>query len=167
MTSLVFVQLLRKKFIFHLYGNIEGRFKGLPVTSSMTSSPWKYFFRAIVGTIFQYLMSNWSCNEYLKKIQNDESLGLGRTFSSEVSPEVEHIITKLRACPTFWAFDRRSSSNISEVMTISKIDLLFYLMTSSVMSSTPKSIQLIPQTGSIFVPSLVLIAQTARLVSRR
>ena len=43
MTSLVFVQLFRKKFIFHLYGNIEGRFWGLPVTSSMTSSPWKYF----------------------------------------------------------------------------------------------------------------------------
>ena len=51
-------------------------------------------------------MSNWSCIEYLKKIQNDEILGLGRIFSSEVSPEIEHIIKKAMCMPyilSFWS----------------------------------------------------------------
>ena len=38
------------------------------------------------------------------------------------------------------------------VTAISKFDLLFDLMTSSVTSSTPKSIQIFPQKGYIFIP---------------
>ena len=66
----------------------------------------KIFFLALFGTIFQYLMSNWSCNEYLKKFQNYEILELGRTFLLEVSPEVEHIIQKAKSMPyilSFWS----------------------------------------------------------------
>ena len=51
-------------------------------------------------------MSNWSCIEYFKTIQNDEILGLGWTFSSDVSPEVEHIIWKAKNMPyilSFWS----------------------------------------------------------------
>ena len=52
------------------------------------------------------MMSDWSCIEYLKKIQNDEILGSQRTFSSEVLPEVEHINRKAKSTPyilSFWS----------------------------------------------------------------
>ena len=51
-------------------------------------------------------MSNWSYIEYFKNFQNNEILGLERTFSSEVSPEVEHINIKAKSMPyilTFWS----------------------------------------------------------------
>ena len=38
-----------KKFIFHLYINIEGYFWGLPAMPSMTSASWKYFFLHNLG----------------------------------------------------------------------------------------------------------------------
>ena len=158
MAYLVFVQLLRKKFIFHLYGNIEGRFWGLPVTSSMTSLLWKYFFWHNLARSFNTWCQIEAAWIFKKKIKLRNFRAGANFFVLSKRP---------RACPTFWVSDRRSSSNIREVMTISKCDLLFDLMASSVTSSTPKSIQLIPQTGSIFVPSLVLIAQTVRPVWRR
>ena len=46
-------------FLFHLYRNIEGRFWGHPVTSSMTSSAWKLLFWHNLGRSFQI----WSQNE--------------------------------------------------------------------------------------------------------
>ena len=56
--------------------------------------------------IFPYLMSNWSCIEYFKHFQNDEILGLGRTFLSGVSPVVEHLGKKAKSMPyilSFWS----------------------------------------------------------------
>ena len=38
--------------LFHSYRNIEGRLWGHPVTSSMTSSSWKYFFCIIWDDLF-------------------------------------------------------------------------------------------------------------------
>ena len=51
-------------------------------------------------------MSNWSYIEYFNTVQNGEILGLGRTFLSEVSPEVEYIIRKAKNMPyitSFWS----------------------------------------------------------------
>ena len=41
--------IMKKMLLFHLYRNIEGRLWGHPVTSSMTSSSWKYFFLHNLG----------------------------------------------------------------------------------------------------------------------
>ena len=51
-------------------------------------------------------MSNGSFIEYLKKFQNDEILGLRRTFSSEMSPDVKHPTGKAKSMPyilSFWS----------------------------------------------------------------
>ena len=51
-------------------------------------------------------MSNWSYIEYFKIFRNNEILGLEQTFSSEVSPEVEHINRKAKNMPyilSFWS----------------------------------------------------------------
>ena len=45
-------QLSWKMLLFHIYRNIEGRLWGHTVTSSMTSSSWKYFFGIIWDNIF-------------------------------------------------------------------------------------------------------------------
>ena len=47
MLSLLVFQLSWKMLLFHIQRNIEGRLWGHPVTSSMTSSSWKYFFGII------------------------------------------------------------------------------------------------------------------------
>ena len=48
------IVLSRKKFISHLYMNIEGHFCGLPVASPMTSSPWKHLFLHNLGWSFSW-----------------------------------------------------------------------------------------------------------------
>ena len=80
MTSLVYVQLLRKNvhflFIWEYRGTILRSSCGV-IDDVITM---KIFFLAKFGTIFQYLMPIWSCNEYLKKFQNDEILRAGANF---------------------------------------------------------------------------------------
>ena len=44
--------VIMKTLLFHIYRNIEGRLWGHPVTFSMTSSSYKYFFGIIWDDIF-------------------------------------------------------------------------------------------------------------------
>ena len=69
--------------------------------------------------------------------------------------------------PTFWDFVRRSSSNIKGVMAISKFDLLFDLVTQLFDLWPTKTICLCVVVDYICGPSLVMIAQKLRPVSRK
>ena len=53
--------VILKMLFYHSLRNIEKRLWGRCVTSSMTSSQWKYFFLHN----FSFLLSNWSCVLYL------------------------------------------------------------------------------------------------------
>ena len=53
MISLLVVKLSWKMLLFHLQRNKEGRL-GHPVTSSMTSSSWKYFYGHNLGRSFHF-----------------------------------------------------------------------------------------------------------------
>ena len=70
--------VIMKNVIFHLYRIIEGRLWGHPVTSSMTSSSWKYFF-----------------------LHN-----LGRSFHIWGQIEAVFNISKFSKWPLFWARDK-------------------------------------------------------------
>ena len=60
--------IMKKMLLFHILRNIEGRLWGHPVTSSMTSSSWKYFFVHYLGRSFHicgqieavFNVSKWS-----------------------------------------------------------------------------------------------------------
>ena len=129
MLSLIFVQLLQQKFIFHLLGNIEGRVWGLPVTSSMTSSPWKYFFLYNLGRSFKIWCQIEASLNISKIFKMTKFLGCSELFRRKCHRKLRTLSGKPIACPTFWAFDRRSSLKIDVVMAILKFDLFLDLVT--------------------------------------
>ena len=81
--SLLFVLLSRKKVHFSFIKVYRGTILRSCCDVIDDVITMKILFLAQFGTIFPYLMSNWSCIEYLKKNQNDEILGSMRPFSVE------------------------------------------------------------------------------------
>ena len=63
-------------YLFHSYRNIEGRLWGHPVTSSMTSSSWKYFFWHNLGRSFHI----WDQIEAVFNISNGRYFELATNF---------------------------------------------------------------------------------------
>ena len=76
----------------------------------------------------------------IKNFKMAALLSSRQTFLPEVIPEVEYTRKIAVSIPTFWAFDRRSSSNIKGDVSISKFDLLCDLVTSSMTSWVCKNI---------------------------
>ena len=112
----------------------RGKLWGHPVTLSMTSSPWKKLFR---HNLERYLHI-WG---QIKAVFNISEFSKWPPFWARDKLFYRNLYRKLNipkrppsALPTFWAFDRRSSSNIDGELSISKFDLLCDLMTSSMTS---------------------------------
>ena len=127
---------------------------GHPVTSSMTSSPWKenVFWR--FGTIFSYLRWNWSCVQYFKIFKLAAILSSRQTFL----PEVEYTRKIAIAFPTFWAFNQRSSWNIDRDISISKFYQLCDLVTSSMTSWICIYINVVIISWYLYTGSLMMIS---------
>ena len=111
----------------------RGKLWGHPVTSSMMSSPWK-FFRLNLGRSFSYLRSNWSY-VFFQNFENGRHFEVATNFFYRKWYRNLNIPERWPlAFPTFWAFDRRSNSNIDGDISISKFDIFCDLVTSSMTS---------------------------------
>ena len=92
----------------------RGKLWGHPLTSSMTSSPWKTFLGIIWNGLFISEVKLKLCLIF-QNFYNSHHFELATNFFTEVI-----------AFPIFWAFDRRSSSNIDGDISISKFEVLLW-----------------------------------------
>ena len=111
----------------------RGKLWGHPVTSSMMSSPWKKCWHNLGRSVhiwgqieavfyiskFSKWLPFWARNKHF----------YGKLYRKLNMREIYPLVF-----PTFWAFDWRSSSNIDGDISISKLDLLCDLVTSSLTS---------------------------------
>ena len=98
---------------------------GHPVTSSMTSSPWKNFSWHNLGRSFHI----WG---QIAAVLNISKFSKWPPFWARDKLFYRKLYRKMNI--PFWAFHRRSSSNIDGDISLSKFDLLCDLVTSSMMS---------------------------------
>ena len=112
----------------------RGKLWGHPMTSSMTSSPWKKLFWHNLGRSFHI----WSQIEAVFNIWEFSNWppfwARDKLFHRKLYRKLNIPKRWPLAFPTFWAFDRRCSSNIDGEISISKFDLLCDLVTSSMKS---------------------------------
>ena len=119
----------RKMWQFHLNMNIEGTLWRHAVTWLVTSSLWKSFWWMI------YILSFHTCCQIEAILKNAKFFkltkisGRGELFRHQSHRKLGMSSRSPVQYPTFWAFDRSSSSKIDWVITISKFDILFDLVT--------------------------------------
>ena len=94
----------------------------------------KKLFLLWFGTIFSYLMSNWSCVQYFEIFKMAAILSPTNFFYRALYRKLNIPERLPWAFPTFWAFDRCCNSNIDGDISLSKFDLLCDLVTSSMRS---------------------------------
>ena len=91
--------------LFYLERNIEGRLWGLPVTSSMTSSSWKYFFGIIWDDLLISEVKLKLCLIF-QIFKMAAILNSRQTFLPEVITEVEYtrrIAMSISDILSFWS----------------------------------------------------------------
>ena len=106
-----------------------GKLWGLPVTSSMTSSPWKYFFGIIWDGLFISKVKWKQCLIF----QNGCHFQVATNFLPDVIPEVEYsskLAMGISDILSFWSTLYLKYWDIS----ISKFDVLCDLVTSPMTS---------------------------------
>ena len=138
LTSLVFVQVLRKKVHFSFIWEYRGTILRTSCDVIDDVITMQIFFLHNLGRSFNTWCQIEAAMNISKNFKMTKFKGWGELFRRKCHRILNTLSKKPRACPTFWAFDRCSSLNIWEVMAISKFDVLFDPMTSSVTSSTPK-----------------------------
>ena len=141
----------------------RGKLWGHPVTSSMLSSPWHFFWHNL-GCFFSYLRSNWEAVFNILKFSKWPPFwARDKTFYRKWHRKLNIPERWPLAFPTFWAFDQRSSSNNDGDISFSKFDPLCDLVTSPMTSWIRIYINVVIvswylYTGSLMMTSLLIFS---------
>ena len=133
----IFARLLviMKRVVISFIKEYRGPILGPPCDVIEGVIIMKNTFLAWFGTILSYLRSNWSCVWYFKIFKMAAILSSRQAFLPEVIPEVEHTRKMAISISDILRYDRSYSWNIDGDKSISKVDLLYDLVTQSMTSS--------------------------------
>ena len=150
--------------------NLEKKFDDLLWRHQWRHQHENTFISLILTQGFQTCNQIWA----IVKTNENRNLKFGflnfdnrRAFTPEVVLAIDSATEWPWVSPTIWAFDRLCSLNSNGVIAILIFDRFCDVMTSSMTSSTPKTIGLCVGPRYICGPNLVMISQSVFELSRR